>query len=94
MNDNSPLATDILRGADAIAEFLGFGRRTIYHLNANGTLPTFRMGGIVCARKSILIAWIAAQETAATRGAAASTGRPAFAADNDDQPHVLRKRHA
>lgn len=65
MNDNNPLAADVLRGADAIAIWMGFNRRTIYHLTANGTLPTFRMGDIVCARKSTLTAWIAGQEARA-----------------------------
>jgi excisionase family DNA binding protein len=65
LNDNNPLAADILRGAAAIADHLGFPRRTIYHLTANGTLPTFRMGDIVCARKSTLTAWIASQEARA-----------------------------
>lgn len=72
MNDNSPLAADVLRGADAIAEWMGFKRRTIYHLAATGALPTFRMGDIVCARKSTLAAWIAGQEaTSCTARAAA-----------------------
>lgn len=63
MNDN--LATDILRGAAAIADFLGFERRAVYHAVAKGSLPTFRIGETVCARKSTLMAWIAGQEQAA-----------------------------
>ena len=55
-NDN--LSADLLRGADAIAEFLGFPRRTIYHAVAKGHLPSFRVGETVCARKSTLTAWI------------------------------------
>ncbi len=62
-NDN--LATDLLRGADAIAAYLGFPRRAIYHAVSKGHLPHFRVGETVCARRSTLAAWIAAQEAAA-----------------------------
>jgi excisionase family DNA binding protein len=65
MNDNSPLAADILRGADAIAKHLGFPRRAVYHAVSKGSLPTFRIGETVCARKSTLAAWIEGQESAA-----------------------------
>lgn len=65
INDNNPLAADILQGADAIAAWTGFKRRTIYHSVAAGHLPTFRMGDIICARKSTLTKWIEAQEQAA-----------------------------
>lgn len=59
------LAADILRGADAIAEYL-FGdkkqRRKIYHLAEQSHLPVFRLGALLCARKSTLVDWIAEQE--------------------------------
>ncbi|MGK7058060.1 DNA-binding protein [Bradyrhizobium sp. 1050_B9_N1_2] len=59
------LADDMLRGAEAIAEFL-FGdakqRRKVYHVVETGKLPTFRLGAILCARKSKLLAWIEQQE--------------------------------
>lgn len=58
-------ATDILRGAEAIAEFL-FGdksqRRKVYHLAATSHLPTFKLGSMICARRSILLNWIEEQE--------------------------------
>lgn len=64
-----PLADDILRGADKIAEFM-FGdpgeRRKIYHLAEKSRLPVFRLGAVLCARKSVLLAWIAEQEARAT----------------------------
>jgi excisionase family DNA binding protein len=63
--DNDNIANDILRGADAIAGFLGFPRRSIYHAVAKGHIPSFRVGDIVCARRSTLTAWIAEQERAA-----------------------------
>ncbi len=63
-----PLGSDLLRGADQIAEFM-FGtpteRRKIYHLAETSNLPVFRLGALLCARKSTLLAWIEAQEDAA-----------------------------
>jgi hypothetical protein len=59
------LAPDLLRGADKIADFL-FGdtgqRRKVYHLAETSRLPVFRLGSLLCARRSILLAWIAEQE--------------------------------
>jgi hypothetical protein len=56
---------DILHGADAIAAFL-YGnekfRRKIYNLVETKRLPHFRLGSMICARKSVLLAWIKAQE--------------------------------
>lgn len=59
-NDN--IADDILKGADAIAEFIGEDRRAVYHAVKKGTIPIFRIGENIRARKSTLLAWIAAQE--------------------------------
>ena len=59
------LAGDLLRGAEAIAEFL-FGSRTerrkVYHLAEKSRLPVFRLGSVLCARKSVLLQWIGEQE--------------------------------
>ena len=66
-NDNLSPAADLLIGAAAVAHFLGFKRRTIYHLAATGGIPTFRAGDIVCGRRSTLIAWMAGQEAAQCR---------------------------
>lgn len=60
--DNDNLAADLLRGADAIAAFLGFPRRAVYHSVSKGHLPHFRIGETVCARKSTLTTWISEQE--------------------------------
>jgi hypothetical protein len=65
------LADDLLRGAQEIAEFM-FGdrteRRQVYHLasevRAEDRLPVFRLGAILCARKSTLLAWVAKREAA------------------------------
>jgi hypothetical protein len=79
VNDASPLAGDMLHGAEAISLFI-FGsasesfRNKIYHaasrkVSAAARLPTFRMGAVICARKSSLLAWIERQEAAAVRDA-------------------------
>ncbi len=69
MNDNISLADDILRGADDIAAFLGLAPRAIYHAASRAKLPVFRIGAVICARKSTLMAWISEQE----RGGGART---------------------
>jgi hypothetical protein len=59
------LAGDILHGADGIAEFL-YGdrklRRKVYNLVETACLPHFRLGAVICARRSILLGWIECQE--------------------------------
>jgi hypothetical protein len=60
-------ATDcnVLYGAGEIATFL-FGdpkyRRRVYNLVNGNELPIFRVGVNICARKTVLLEWIAAQE--------------------------------
>jgi hypothetical protein len=62
------LADDLLRGADEIAEFI-FGergsRRKIYYLAETSHLPVFRLGAVLCARRSVLLRWISGQESRA-----------------------------
>ena len=66
MNDNDPdFAKDLLRGADAIAAFLfddAGMRRKVYHLVATSNLPVFKLGSMICARKSVLLQWVQRQE--------------------------------
>jgi len=57
MNDNNPLATDLLWGAAAIATYLGLPRRAVYHLVGSDRMPHFRAGETIGARKSELAAW-------------------------------------
>jgi hypothetical protein len=61
------LAGDILHGAEGIAEFL-YGdrklRRKVYNLVETARLPHFRLGAVICARRSVLLDWIQAQERA------------------------------
>lgn len=63
--DGIELANDLLIGAYAIAEFL-FGdrnkRRKVFHLAETSRLPVFRLGSRLCARRSVLMAWVAEQE--------------------------------
>ena len=72
--DDAPsMGSDLLRGADQIADFM-FGtpdeRRKIYHLAETSKLPVFRLGALLCARKSTLLSWIEAQEISSTNGQA------------------------
>ncbi|SFU38503.1 hypothetical protein SAMN02799631_00366 [Methylobacterium sp. 174MFSha1.1] len=67
-NDSGlPLAEDLMTGAEVIAEFM-FGdaseanRRRIYHAADKLGLPTFKLGGTICARRSTILAWIERQE--------------------------------
>lgn len=66
---SSPLAGDILHGAEEIAEFL-YGdrksRRKVYHLVESGHIPFFKIGNNVCTRKSVLLDWIEEQERGQT----------------------------
>jgi hypothetical protein len=66
MNDN--FAEDLLRGAREIASFY-YGdakhARKIFHLVDKRRFPHFREGATICARRSTLLAWVAAQEAAA-----------------------------
>jgi hypothetical protein len=63
--DEMEFASDMLRGTESISEFL-FGshdeRRKVYHLAATSHLPTFELGSMICARKSVLLKWIEEQE--------------------------------
>ena len=71
MNKMTTLSDDLLEGSYKIAAFM-FGdaskanRRKVYYLasdvKSGNRLPIFRLGATICARKSTLIQWIAAQE--------------------------------
>lgn len=62
-----PLSDDLMTGAEAISKFM-FGdatdtnKRRVYHASDKLGLPTFRLGGTLCARRSTILAWIAKQE--------------------------------
>jgi hypothetical protein len=62
------LADDLLRGADEIAKFMfgnhrRAGRRKIYYLAKATRLPVFRIGSVLCARRSVLLDFISGQES-------------------------------
>ena len=62
---------DLLYGVPAIAEAFKLTPRRVYHLKDRHGLPTFKIGGTVCARRSEVRAWIvsiAAREAAAREG--------------------------
>lgn len=59
------IETDLLYGVEQIAEHLKMTRRQVYHLHDQGHLPTFKIGGKVCARRSTLAKHFSAQEAAA-----------------------------
>ncbi len=65
------LASDLLAGADRIADFI-YGdprqRRKVYHLVQKSQIPVFKLGAVLCARKSRLLAWIENQEAKAIKG--------------------------
>lgn len=61
-------AADLLCGADEIAKFLfgpRGGRRKVYYLAACTRIPVFRLGTKLCARRTVLLSWISAQENRA-----------------------------
>jgi len=74
VSNTSPLAEELLEGAGAIAIFL-FGdfeaRRKVYYLAEQQSLPVFRLGKRICARKSTLQGWISEQEHGGRAGYAA-----------------------
>lgn len=77
MNQNTSItpempefADDLLRGADEIAAYIfreRGSRRKIYYLAETSHLPVFRLGSMLCARRSVIERWIAGQESRALR---------------------------
>lgn len=65
MLPSEALSDDLLRGAEAIADYL-YGdstqRRKVYHLAETSRLPIFRLGSVLCARRTVLLHWINEQE--------------------------------
>lgn len=49
-------STDLLVGLDQIGRYLGMTVNQTKHRASSGDIPTFKMGKIVCARKSTLTA--------------------------------------
>ncbi len=62
---------DMLYGVPAIAQTFGWRLNHVYHLKAKHGLPTFKIGRVVCAKRSAIRAWIegiAEREAAKQRG--------------------------
>lgn len=60
-NDNKALALDLIRGASDLAQYI-LGdptlRRSIYYYAETTDIPVFRIGSMLCARRSMIDAWI------------------------------------
>jgi hypothetical protein len=67
----TPLGSDIITGADAIAAEMGISARSVYHLAKTKRIPVFTLGTKLAARKSTLRKFIEDQEAQAMRGARA-----------------------
>ena len=52
-------AADLLYRVPAIARYLGVRERQARHSCEAGRIPTFRIGAIICARRSDIDTWIA-----------------------------------
>lgn len=64
MDDYESFFDDILFGADAIATFLNMTKRQVYHSAQMEHLPIFRIGSMLCCRKSTVVEWIIEREQA------------------------------
>lgn len=68
------LAEDLLHGARSIAGYLGLTQKQVYAHFERGHLPCFRIGAIICLRRSTLLDWIAQQEATAVHASASRGG--------------------
>ncbi len=59
---------DLLIGGSAIAKELHTTRHRVYRLAAQGRIPFFRMGNVVCARRSTLAEFMSSEEKKNLRG--------------------------
>ncbi|KAB1075456.1 DNA-binding protein [Methylobacterium soli] len=59
---------DLLYGVPAIATHLGIRLQQAHHQIRKGALPTFRVGGVICARRTTIANWLAEREDAARKG--------------------------
>lgn len=58
------LRDDLVIGADAVACFLGMTKRQVYGCMERRHMPLFKIGAQICARRSVVLAWIQAREMA------------------------------
>ena len=59
---DEPKAGDLLYGVPAIADFLGVDEGQARTQHEAGRLPTWKLGQIVCSRRSTLWRWLAERE--------------------------------
>lgn len=87
---------DLLYGVPAIAEAFRWRPRQVYHLKEKHGLPTFKMGKIVCAKRSEIRAWIdsIAERAAATAARPTTTPSPLRRSPPMTAINVLLQRDA
>lgn len=56
MTDQIQLADDLMKGADEIARFMGEDVKRVYRMLEAGEIPSFKLAGRWCARRSTLLA--------------------------------------
>lgn len=80
---------NILRGAKEIAEYLEVDPDVIYRLvKSGGALPYYRLGKMICARKSDLHAWIEEQVSRNAIGTAPRRPEKKVAPVSEPQPRI------
>lgn len=52
---------EVLLGAKAIADFLGWSERQVFYRVETDKIPTFRLGKTICAKPETLLRWIELQ---------------------------------
>ena len=70
MMSPEPKTADALFGVPAIAAHMQLKEAAVRHLIRFCGLPSFKVGGRVCARKSSIATWLAEREAAAQRARA------------------------
>jgi excisionase family DNA binding protein len=73
MTTHNAAVGDLLYGARPIAEHLGITERQARYLIDQGTLPSWKEGKTICARRSSLNDWMDRREAAAAVTSAAAT---------------------
>lgn len=63
--DNEAKDPDLLYQVSAIPKFLGMSEKQARHRAERGDIPTFKLFGSRCGRRSTLNAWLAEQEAEA-----------------------------
>ena len=67
---DADIASDLVKGVDAIAEYINEPRRRVYYLAEKKMIPVFKLGGIWYLRRSTFRRHLEQLEAAAMRTAA------------------------